>query len=126
VHVDAQVLALLRRHPWPGNIRQLANVLRTAAILAEGEAEIGVEHLPEGFEQECGDEVERGDAAASAQPPASSKASRMRDWEAGLIRQALARHGGNVSHVARELGVSRNTIYRRLREGLEGEPESER
>ncbi|WP_316156744.1 sigma-54-dependent Fis family transcriptional regulator [Cupriavidus sp. BIC8F] len=126
VHVDAQVLALLRRHPWPGNIRQLANVLRTAAILAEGEAEIGVEHLPEGFEQECGDEVERCDAAAPVQAPASSKASRMRDWEAGLIRQALARHGGNVSHAARELGVSRNTIYRRLREGLDGDEEAER
>jgi len=39
----------------------------------------------------------------------------MRDWEAGLIRQALERHGGNVSLVARVLGVSRKTIYRRLR-----------
>ncbi|RWA46439.1 hypothetical protein AU476_00320 [Cupriavidus sp. UYMSc13B] len=102
-------------------------MLHTAAILAEAEAEIGVEHLPEGFEHECGDLRESSDAAAAAQAPASAKASRMRDWEAGLIRQALARHGGNVSHAARELGVSRNTIYRRLREGLEGdEQESER
>ena len=52
------------------------------------------------------------DAEPLSQAPAEG---RMRDWEAGLIRQALERHGGNISLVARELGVSRNTIYQRLR-----------
>ncbi|WP_455288149.1 sigma-54-dependent Fis family transcriptional regulator [Cupriavidus necator] len=129
LQVGAAVLALLQRHPWPGNIRQLANVLRTAAILAEGEAEIGCEHLPEGFEPECGEQAEaRAEMPAAKSTPATAAtaAGRMRDWEAGVIRQALARHGGNVSHAARELGVSRNTIYRRLKDGLDGEPGSER
>ncbi|WP_354687021.1 sigma-54-dependent Fis family transcriptional regulator [Cupriavidus necator] len=128
LQVDAEVLALLRRHPWPGNIRQLANVLRTAAILAEGEAEIGLEHLPEGFEQECEGEAECLEEMPAVTPatalPAAKAAGRMREWEAGVIRQALERHGGNVSLAARELGVSRNTIYRRLREGLDGGPGS--
>jgi transcriptional regulator of acetoin/glycerol metabolism len=123
MRADAQVLALLRRHPWPGNIRQLANVLRTASILAEGEMEIGVEHLPEGFEQECGEAGACSDAAITAPVP---KAGRMRDWEAGVIRQALAKHGGNVSHAARELGVSRNTIYRRLKAGVDRDEQAER
>lgn len=127
LQVGAEVLALLRRHPWPGNIRQLANVLRTAAILAEGEVEIGCEHLPEGFEQECDDGAQRCEETPAAQsaPATAAAAGRMRDWEAGVIRQALARHGGNVSLAARELGVSRNTIYRRLKEGLDDEPGSE-
>ncbi|MCY1351878.1 Acetoin catabolism regulatory protein [compost metagenome] len=118
VQVSAQVLASLRSHPWPGNIRQLANVLRTAAILAEGEAEIGCEHLPEGFEQECGGPVEPAPAATTAAAPASgeSHGRDLRGWEVGVIRETLARHKGNVSHAARELGVSRNTIYRRLKE----------
>ncbi|MNT91554.1 Bacterial regulatory protein, Fis family [compost metagenome] len=64
-------------------------------------------------------------AAKSTQATAATAAGRMRDWEAGVIRQALARHGGNVSHAARELGVSRNTIYRRLKDGLDDEPGSE-
>ena len=118
VQVSAQVLASLRSHPWPGNIRQLANVLRTAAILAEGEAEIGCEHLPEGFEQECGGPVEAAPSATAAAAPASreSHGRDLRGWEVGVIREALARHKGNVSHAARELGVSRNTIYRRLKD----------
>lgn len=121
--VSDEVMARLRAHAWPGNLRQMANVLRTAAIMAEGEAEIRCEHLPEEFTEEVAEEVaeEAEEVAipmqiADAAPlPEAPVQGRMRDWEAGLIRQALERHGGNVSLVARELGVSRNTIYRRLR-----------
>lgn len=110
--VSDEVMARLRAHAWPGNLRQLANVLRTAAIMAEGEVEIRCEHLPEEFADEVATPMQTADAVPLSEAPAQG---RMRDWEAGLVRQALERHGGNVSLVARELGVSRNTIYRRLR-----------
>ncbi|MDR3380643.1 sigma-54-dependent Fis family transcriptional regulator [Cupriavidus basilensis] len=122
--VAADVLAHFQRHPWPGNLRQMVNVLRTAAIMAEGEEEIRAEHLPEDFECEPMFAQDR-DAAPAFMPttpmmpvmpvmPAGTP-ERLRDREAAMIHQALARHGGNVSLAARELGLSRNTIYRRLK-----------
>ncbi|MGO4330930.1 sigma-54-dependent Fis family transcriptional regulator [Cupriavidus sp. 2TAF22] len=116
LRVSAEVLERFQRHAWPGNLRQMVNVLRTAAIMAEGEDVIGVAHLPEDFF----DELAAPGPAREAAPCAASAAAcdspePLRDVEAGLIRQALARHAGNVSLAARELGVSRNTIYRRLK-----------
>ncbi|AJG24406.1 sigma-54-dependent Fis family transcriptional regulator [Cupriavidus basilensis] len=119
--VAADVLAHFQRHPWPGNLRQMVNVLRTAAIMAEGEEEIRVEHLPEDFEREPMF-AQDSDAASAFMPPTpvmpvtpAGTPERLRDREAAMIHQALARHGGNVSLAARELGLSRNTIYRRLK-----------
>ncbi len=110
--VSDEVMARLRANAWPGNLRQMANVLRTAAIMAEGEDEIRCEHLPEDI---AGESDAPGQPEEIAPPSRATAQGRMRDWEAGLIRQALERHGGNISLAARELGVSRNTIYRRLR-----------
>jgi len=108
--ISAPALALLRRHAWPGNLRELASVLRTAALMAEGEVRIGVEHLPDDFAVQAAMQPAPADRATG---DAEAVAGCMRDWEAARIREALARHGGNVSAAARELGVSRNTIYRR-------------
>ncbi|MGI4846805.1 MAG: sigma-54-dependent Fis family transcriptional regulator [Janthinobacterium lividum] len=47
--VSAPVMALLRQHPWPGNLRQLANLLRTACAMTGEDGDIGIEHLPEDF-----------------------------------------------------------------------------
>jgi sigma-54 dependent transcriptional regulator, acetoin dehydrogenase operon transcriptional activator AcoR len=41
--------------------------------------------------------------------------ARMTEWQAALIEQTLARHGGNISAASRELGLARNTVYRYLR-----------
>ncbi len=108
--VSASAMARLRRHAWPGNLRELSSVLRTAALMAEGEARIDIDHLPEEL---CGPEAHDVAARANAQAPGSGG---MREWEAARIRDTLARHGGNISAAARELGVSRNTIYRRQRQ----------
>ena len=136
VRVSDDVLACFRRCPWPGNLRQLANVLRTAAIMAEGAAQIEIEHLPEDFLQDCDDAsddarareiateavsatttTDNANAAAAPQHRSTSPASpaRMEEWQATLIAQTLSRHGGNVSAAARELGLARNTVYRYLR-----------
>jgi transcriptional regulator of acetoin/glycerol metabolism len=130
--VSRDVLDLFGRCLWPGNLRQLSNVLRTAGIMAEGTDEIRIEHLPEDFledhaatqSQELdGQEasfVVDSDAALRAQSTCSSHAAarppaRMTEWQAALIEQTLARHGGNISAASRELGLARNTVYRYLR-----------
>ncbi len=93
-------LAILAAHDWPGNIRELANALRTAAALAGPEGPIGPEHLPEELQEV---------RPAPAAPPASLAAI-----EHASIRAALAAAGGNVAAAARRLGISRRTIYRKL------------
>jgi transcriptional regulator of acetoin/glycerol metabolism len=122
--VSADVLAIFTRCRWPGNLRQLANVLRTAVIMAEGADEIGVEHLPDDFLHDC--EPERHDGSERSEPahagaapvadsPAPLRPARMEEWQAKLIEQTLARNNGNISAAARELGLARNTIYRYMR-----------
>ena len=98
-----EVLALFRRHRWPGNLRQLAGLLRVAAIMAEGEDEIGLAHLPDDFLDE-----------ADQAPPAQPAGARLDAMEKAAIMQALAASDGNVSAAARALGISRNTLYRKL------------
>lgn len=108
----ADALQLLERHPWPGNLRQLHNVLRTACALAAGEPAIGRAHLPDTFVEA----VPRGPAStATATGPAASPVQPLGDLQVQAIRQALAQCGGNVTQASRRLGISRNTIYRRLR-----------
>jgi sigma-54 dependent transcriptional regulator, acetoin dehydrogenase operon transcriptional activator AcoR len=114
--VAPDVMALFERCAWPGNFRQLGNLLRTAAAMVDDDGEIRREHLPEDFFEDL-----RCDGASGAVEPAShagaapvTQGGSLQDVATSAIAAALARHGGNVSAVARELGVSRNTIYRRM------------
>ncbi|WP_321815195.1 MULTISPECIES: sigma-54-dependent Fis family transcriptional regulator [unclassified Paraburkholderia] len=111
------VRACFRRCRWPGNLRQLANVLRTAAIMAEGEDLIDIAHLPEDLLHDCEQiDLAQADDPATAQASAPDESpARLADWQARLIDDTLTRHGGNVSAAARELGLARNTVYRHLR-----------
>jgi DNA-binding NtrC family response regulator len=91
-------LEALVRHPWRGNVRELEHAVERAVLLASDE-EIGPQDLFLG---------------ASAQGPALIERMTLDDAERHLIRRALLRCGGNVSEAARELGVSRSALYRRL------------
>jgi transcriptional regulator of acetoin/glycerol metabolism len=119
--LSAQVLDLFKRYHWPGNIRQMANVLRTAAVMASGEHQITRAHLPDDFLED----LQR--VPVAAQPPAqlqplqhtgaaSEPARRtLEEAEIETIRAALDAAGGNISVASKQLGISRNTIYRKLR-----------
>ncbi|SAK49493.1 Fis family GAF modulated sigma54 specific transcriptional regulator [Caballeronia catudaia] len=110
VSIGEDVLALFARHPWPGNFRQLSNVLRTAsAMLDDHDTHIRVEHLPHDFVDEL------GECAQPETAPASAGGARLSDIEASAVAAALRTHGGNVSATARALGISRTTLYRKLR-----------
>jgi len=110
VEITPEVMAIFKTHAWPGNIRQLHNVLRTALALADG-APIGELHLTQDFTDEMN---------LSAQIDAQSgtlplKKSALDDLATNAILSAMQTHSGNVSAVARQLGISRNTLYRKLK-----------
>ncbi len=128
--VSDAVLKRFAQCRWPGNLRQLANVLRTASIMAEGAEQIELDDLPEDFLQDCADvqadEFAQLPAAVSSndddvrvavEVPVQASPARMEEWQTTLIAQTLARLDGNVSAAARELGLARNTVYRYLRRG---------
>ncbi|WP_448651958.1 sigma-54-dependent Fis family transcriptional regulator [Pseudomonas fluorescens] len=99
--LSSEVLALFEQHPWPGNLRQVSSVLQVALAMAE-EQPVRPEHLPDDFFV---------DLNVLAPLPASACI------EDGIdLTQRLKAAGGNISHLARELGVSRNTLYKRLRQ----------
>ena len=100
-------LEVLERYEWPGNIRQLEQTLRALLALRTPGHPIDVEDLPE--------TVRCGSASPAAQtrddaPPRQSLA----DVELHAIRNALSRHAGNLSAVARALGISRSALYAKL------------
>jgi sigma-54 dependent transcriptional regulator, acetoin dehydrogenase operon transcriptional activator AcoR len=111
VRVSPEVLAAFKRHPWPGNFRQLANVLRTAcAMLDDDETCIGLDHLPQDFF----DDERIVDAPQAASSPLANDSARLDDLALSAVAAALDTHAGNVSAAARMLGVSRNTLYRKM------------
>jgi transcriptional regulator of acetoin/glycerol metabolism len=123
VRVSAEVLDLFRRHAWPGNLRQLSSLLRTALAMLGDDRVLRREHLPEDFLEEI------DDAPADPVPQAavgviannaSDEPASLRAMEVDAIVRAIERHGGNVSAAARSLGVSRNTIYRKCGDRLAG------
>ncbi|WP_235991294.1 sigma-54-dependent Fis family transcriptional regulator [Halopseudomonas xiamenensis] len=105
VMLAEEVLQLFEGYHWPGNIRQLEMVLRTLlAMRLPEDRELGLDHLPATTMEEL--------IAEEASAPDTN--IRVREQE--LIRQALAEHDGNVSAAARMLGISRATLYRKLKQ----------
>lgn len=94
--IGEEVLARMIAHPWPGNLRQLHNVMQVASAMAQGPS-LRLEDLPADF-------VEHSPQEAPA-PPSNAD-----------LEELLAAYAGNISQVARQLGLSRNTVYKRLRE----------
>ncbi len=105
VGVSIPALRALQRYSWPGNVRQLENVIERAISLAEGDL-IEEQHLAD-FVQE--DALTADSALAS-----DGKTLNMEDVEKRAIMEAL-RHFGERQKAARSLGISRSTLYRRLK-----------
>ena len=109
--VADDVMKLFTQCAWPGNFRQLGNLLRTAAAMVDADGEIRREHLPDDFF----DDLRTGSSASATTIESSSLPSgRLEDVATSVIARTVAQHGGNVSAAARALGISRNTVYRKL------------
>ncbi|WP_405118101.1 sigma-54-dependent Fis family transcriptional regulator [Pseudomonas leptonychotis] len=106
--LSQEVLSLFERHPWPGNLRQLSSVLQIALAMAVDQ-QIRAEHLPDDFFADLQPPTVQ---TLAPHPPAPPLASTSTDDLASQYQAC----GGNISQLARSLGVSRNTLYKRLRE----------
>ncbi len=119
VGIGEEVMGFFERYAWPGNIRQLQSVIRVAvALLDDDEDEIRPVHLPEELFscQSSDDDVRAVPPAVPAQPPveAGPEPRSLDEIELAAIATVIREVGGNVSAAARRLGVSRNTLYRKL------------
>jgi transcriptional regulator of acetoin/glycerol metabolism len=115
--LDESVVRLFATHPWPGNVRQLHSVLRTALALMPSDGVIRTDCLPDGFADDArtADEPALDDAAPGPVDHDDARgALPLAELELRAIRDALAAHDGNVSAAARALGIGRNTLYRKL------------
>lgn len=100
--VSPEVLARLMEHDYPGNVRELENIVEQAFVLCRG-GQIGIEHLP----------VELRPANTGSSD--SMAATDMRAAQRRMIEAALSRNLGNRRQAARELGINPSTLYRRLK-----------
>ena len=119
VQVAPDLLQRLAAHPWPGNLRQYASVLRTAcAMLAEGEDTLGWEHLGDDIVQALQTAAPplsaRLPGLTTARPVPAAEVLSLQELSSAAIDQALQSARGNVSQAARQLGISRQTLYRKL------------
>jgi transcriptional regulator of acetoin/glycerol metabolism len=118
LRLSPEVLAIFEAHPWPGNVRQLHSVLRTAVALVGDDDEIAVEHLSEDFIDQYRESapLANGTGGETGNPALPTTGVSLDRLEALAIRKALDEQGGNISAAARCLGISRNTLYRKLQE----------
>jgi len=121
VVVAADVLAILVQHRWPGNIRELANVVEHALVLCD-DLPLLVEHLP----ARLGAAVPRDIESLIVHPPAAVPSPRrpesLRDLEIRAILEGLERNHGNKARTAEELGISLKTLYNKLHQLQESAP----
>lgn len=99
---SAEALDRLLSAPWPGNVREMRNVMERAMILARGAGHIGVEHLPADLRKGGGGEKRH-------QPQA------LADVERVHIEKTLRFHDGNRTRAAQELGISRATLINKIK-----------
>jgi DNA-binding NtrC family response regulator len=110
VKLSRRALSALRSYGWPGNIRELRNVLELVAVLRAGK-NVRVEDLPPALRQAPA-EPALGEPSASIRIPLDQH---LRISMSQIIEAALRLDGGNRSHAARRLGVSTRTIQRHLK-----------
>ena len=109
VRLAPEVQTRLAAYPWPGNLRQYASALRTAlALLDAGELVVDWQHLPD----DLMDAVRHSPAVPA--PAAVAGEKKLADISRAAIQQAVQDSRGNLSAAARQLGISRQTLYRKL------------
>jgi DNA-binding NtrC family response regulator len=136
--IASEAQALLASYAWPGNVRQLENAMFRAVVLADGD-ELTCAEFPQIAAQVDGFEVRIPPIAAPVgeAPPRASEnrvnfeprdpnvmrliddggeVRRLEDIEAEAIRFALAHYRGQMSQMARKLGIGRSTLYRKMKE----------
>jgi DNA-binding NtrC family response regulator len=115
LHLSAEALKCLMAYDYPGNVRELRNVLERATLLCDGDT-IFPQHLPlEVQEMGCGRvQADAGQAKPTGEKMAG-RSETLAQLEVEVLRERLAQHRGNRKALATELGISERTLYRKLR-----------
>ncbi len=135
--VSPEAMCLLASYDWPGNVRQLENAMFRAVVLAEGD-ELTVAEFPQIANHVCGFDVRVPAAPSLPEPRAAREREivrievrdpnmlgllgkggdmrKLEDLEAETIRFALQHYRGQMSEIARRLGIGRSTLYRKMKE----------
>lgn len=107
--IEKNALDALVEYNWPGNIRELKNIVERMIVLSSGDR-LTLEQIPDDIRQG------RSGASAASPGPAFQGMTRISDAEKEMIRSALLANRGNKSLAAEKLGISRRTLYRKLEE----------
>ncbi|MCZ4338006.1 sigma-54-dependent Fis family transcriptional regulator [Shewanella colwelliana] len=103
-----QLLRCLLDYAWPGNLRELDNLMQVACLMAEDEVQLQWQHLPDALQTQLGGQAQPEMSATTAEGELSLMIN-------ANIVATFHRFDGNVSRCAKYLGMSRNTLYRKLK-----------
>ena len=98
--LSLQAIRKLKEHPWYGNIRELEHAIEKAVIISEG-ATLSEEHF----------QFSRKTLA----PALNTSVGTIEEMEVQMIKRAIERNEGNLSAVATELGITRQTLYNKMK-----------
>jgi len=104
IGVAAEVMRMFMAYEFPGNVRELENIIEHASVLCHG-SQIEREHVPKEFANKF------REATAGVSKPSG----RLKETETAEIVEALKRHGGNRSRAAEELGINKSTLWRKMK-----------
>jgi transcriptional regulator of acetoin/glycerol metabolism len=106
--VQPEVLAALENYPWPGNVRELRNVIESMFLVTDGSS-LGLSDLP----PEIG--LPSGPEASKVGEHSAMTKGKLEDAGMEFIREAIEMHHGNLTLVARHLGIAKSTLYAKLK-----------
>jgi transcriptional regulator with PAS, ATPase and Fis domain len=104
--IDDHAMRLLEAYDFPGNVRELRNIVERASLLADN-GSIEARHMPDAVRR-AGDSLARGQGRMTARKPLQAA-------EIAALREAVRIHGGSRRELAAALGMSERTLYRKLR-----------
>lgn len=120
ISICPTVISLIEQHPWPGNIRQLINVIR-ATLYTAGDTQITQQDLPLDFVEELSKTMpatenkhQTGGTSYITYTPTPGKTMTLEDWEIYGIKATLQECTGNISLAAKKLGITRTTLYKKI------------
>jgi len=117
-NICPHLMDLLCTYSWPGNIRELDNLLKVSSLLSSDEPLLTLEHVPSQLAQQlttCSPHVANSTAPLSSSHTLANAQSGLKQTIEETLVQTYQANQGNISKTSRILGISRNTIYRKLK-----------
>lgn len=110
-----EVEAWLQAYNWPGNVRQLENVIIYAASVANGTT-IGMESLPENIKKQGNPVQQNKETEKFSAADNRADLITLADWEKAAVKNSLRQNKGNVTKAAAMLGIAKATFYKKMRD----------